>query len=117
MAIVLIILAITVGCTPGLRFSAEGCATGMDGYSPPTAGISNSTWVSQDTLVIEGFVKTFCSGAAITGDYRMNGNDLILVYNVKAGPIVTTCNCARRVVYRISNLPRQNYSISITTDQ
>ena len=112
-----VILAILVGCTPGLRFSVEGCAPGMDGYSPPTAGISNSTWVSPDTLVVEGFVKTFCGGAAIAGDYRVNGNDLILVYSVKPGLVVTTCNCARKVVYRISNLPRQNYLISITPDK
>ena len=111
------LLAMVVGCTPGLKFSAEGCATGMDGYSPPTAGISNSTWVSPDTLVVEGFVKTFCGGAAITGDYRVDGNNLILVYSVRAGPVVTTCNCARKVVYRISNLPRRNYSISITSDK
>lgn len=89
----------------------------MDGYGPPTAGVLNSTWVSPDTLVVEGFVKTFCGGAAIAGDYRVNGNDLILVYSVKPGLVVTTCNCVRKVVYRISNLPRQNYLISITPDK
>ena len=111
------LLAILVGCTPGLRFSAEGCATGMDGYGPPTAGVLNSIWVSQDTLVVEGLVKTFCGGATITGDYRVRGNDLVLVYSVKPGLVVTTCNCARKVVYRISNLPCQNYLISITPDK
>jgi len=103
---------------PVLRFSAEGCRDfNIDPYSPPHDGILNKTWTNGNTLIVEAYVKTFCGGATITGDYTLEGNNLILKYRVKAEGPVTMCNCVHKVVYEISNLEKRNYSISIIREK
>jgi len=123
LVMILVILGV-VFCTsfikskPVLRFSVERCSDlNINPYSPPHEGILNKTWMDGSTLVVEAYVKTFCGGATITGDYALEGDNLILKYRVKAEGPVTRCNCVHKVVYEISNLERRNYSISIIREE
>lgn len=82
-------------------------------YPQSDSGILNQSWINQDTLIVEGYVVTFCLGATINGSYILNKNDLILRYQIKTGRAVTTCNSAHKVIYEISNLENKEYNISI----
>jgi hypothetical protein len=115
IGIALAILLLVTGCKPAptLTFSTGECNANIDPYTQPSAGILNHNWVSSDTLLIEGFVKTFCGGATIMGDYQVSGNDLILKYTIDAKGPVTSCNCTHMVEYRISGLVVKEFSISI----
>ncbi len=115
----LIILVVFIsGCinqNPNLKFSTGQCDSDIDPYSEPRAGILNEEWNDDSTLIVEGYVKTLCGGAKIYGDYSVDGNNLILKYEIKTGNEVTNCNCPHKVIYEISNLEKKDYSISITS--
>ncbi len=100
---------------PDLNFSVGICRLeDLDPYSPPWAGILNQTWKDQNTLVVNCYVKTFCGGAAITGDYALDGNNLTLKYKIEVGDTVTSCMCPHQLVYEIPNLDNSiNYSVFI----
>lgn len=103
--------------SPSLKFYTEGCGgLKIDPYSPPREGILNKSWKDEDTLVIEGYVKTFCGGATIIGDYVLEGDNLILKYDIEVEGPVTMCNCVHKVIYEISNLEKKDYSISIISE-
>lgn len=118
-AIILAIVLLVIGCKPRptLTFSTGECNANIDPYTQPSAGILNQTWVSSDTLLIEGFVKTFCGGATIKGDYLVSGDGLILKYTIDAKGPVTSCNCTHEVEYRISGLEAKQYSVSINQSE
>ena len=86
---------------------------GTDPYELSQEGVIQSTWVTSETLKIEAYVKEVCDGSTITGDYQLNGNDLILLYKVQVGPVVTACRCTHQITYEISDLDHQDCSISI----
>jgi hypothetical protein len=116
---VLAIILLTSGCKPAptLTFSTGECNANIDPYTQPSAGILNQTWVSSDTLLVEGYVKTYCGGATIMGDYQVSGDDLILKYTIEAKGPVTSCNCTHKVEYRISGLVVKEFSISISENK
>lgn len=113
--IVLAIVLLVYGCRPAptLIFSTGECNANIDPYTQPTAGILNQSRVSSDALLVEGFVKIFCGGATIKGDYQVSGDDLILKYTIYAKGPVTSCNCTHKIEYRISGLQAKQYSVSI----
>jgi hypothetical protein len=96
-----------------LNFFTEPCTLDLDPYQPPREGILSSTWMSENTLVIEGYVKEACDGATFTGEYSVTEDRLILTYKVNIGEVVTPCLCTHKIIYKISGLERQNYSISL----
>lgn len=99
-----------------LGFSIGKCDSYIDPYSLPKEGILNQSWKNQDTLVVETYVKTYCGGATITGDYNVNRNNLILKYKIKLGDAVIKCFCTHKVTYEIPDLENKDYDISITQD-
>jgi len=105
------------GCSnqkPYLKFSTSACdSNNTDIYSEPYAGILNQQWADDSTLIVDGYVKTYCGGADIYGDFSVEGNKLILKYDIKIGDAITSCNCYHKVRYSISNLEKKDYSISI----
>jgi hypothetical protein len=100
-----------------LTFSTGECNSNIDLYTQSSPGILNHNWVSSDTLLVEGFVKTFCGGATVKGDYQASGDDLILKYTIEAKEPVTSCNCTHKVEYRISGLVVKEFSISISENK
>lgn len=103
--------------TPNLEFSiGEECDSSEEAYLPPVSGISSQKWTDYSTLVVKGFVKTFCGGAEITGNFSIDGNDLILKYGISIGNPVTSCICIHQVTYKISNLEHNDYSVSLISE-
>lgn len=100
---------------PNLNFSTGLCDSNIDPDSQPIAGILSQTWKNQNTLVVEGYVKTVCGGATITGDFTLEGNNLTLKYNIKTGDSVTMCNCPHKLIYEISDIENKDYSVSIVS--
>ena len=119
--IFVIVILIISGCAkqadekqPDLKFSIEKCYEDVGPTSEvPADGILNNEWVNEDTMLIEGFVKTYCGGAEITGDYGIEGNNIILKYNIEIGQAITRCICLHKLIYEISNLEHKDYSISM----
>ena len=94
-----------------LTFSYEPCGAQIDPYGYPYDGILSSTW-EQDILVIEAFTKKpLCGGANAEGDYRVEGDNLTLLYSLTGQQ--TECNCTYKLEYRISGLKHQQYTVSI----
>ena len=112
-----IILVILAGCSssPVLNFSTGQCNSSIDPYSKPVEGILDKTWTNQNTMVVNGFVKTYCGGANISGDYSIEGSSLTLKYKIKTAEAVTSCICAHKLIYEISNLEKKDYSVSIVS--
>ena len=102
---------------PKLEFSGEGCDSNIDPYTSPHEGILSQEWSAPDTLVVKGYVKTYCGGAEIIGDYRLDGDHLTLLYHIKVKGAVTACNCTHRIVYHISGLEQRPYSISLIPEE
>jgi hypothetical protein len=115
LAILALLLA-SAGCLqeveqPVLELSTGACSRDLDPYTPPAAGILESIWEDETTLRVNGFLKTYCGGAEITGDYALNGDIITLFYAIATPGPVTRCLCARGVRYRIAGLPRGKYQV------
>ncbi len=114
-AIVVLFLLVTTSYGQNIskidfKFSTFACdkdISELDVYSPPQAGVLKVNWIEADKLIVECFVKTYCAGATIKGDYEMKDNSLVLKYKIETNGPVTQCNCAHKVVYEFSNLPEK----------
>ena len=98
--------------TTSLEFSTGKCDSNIDSYSGPVSGILSQTW-SDNTLLVEAYLKTYCGGAVISGSYEVKDNSLILEYKVKISGPVTTCVCTHKLIYKISKLEKKDYQISL----
>ena len=85
----------------------------MDPYSPPEAGIQETLWEDESTLRVNGYIKTYCGGAEISGDYAVEGATITLLYTITTPGPVTSCLCTRGVRYRITGFPRGEYRIAM----
>jgi len=109
-----LVIAISACATKSnLTFLVDGAVTDMDPYTSPQQGILSQAWNTSDTLRVEAYVKEFCGGVTFRGDYRLEGNNLILLYGVKYGDAVTSCKGVYRLVYTISHLEQKDYILSI----
>jgi len=97
-----------------LKFTVdETCELDIDPYLDSREGILKQTWIDEDTLKVEAYVSTYCEGGKITGDYIIDENDIVLKYDVKKIIGVSKCDCPHKVIYEISGLEKEDYSISI----
>lgn len=96
---------------PALEFSPGACTRDIEPYTPPEAGILGTAWEDETTLRVNGFIKTYCAGAEILGDYDLSGDTITLFYNITITGPITRCLCAHGVQYRITGLPRQDYRV------
>ncbi|MDD1668018.1 MAG: hypothetical protein LUO96_06080, partial [Methanomicrobiales archaeon] len=77
LALILVLVlagCIEEGAQPVLEFSTGACTREIEAYTPPEAGILETVWEDDYTLRVDGFVKTYCGGAEITGDYALQGD-------------------------------------------
>ncbi len=117
-AVLTVVMMLSVaGClqasAPHLDFTAAPCIPSMDPYTGPKAGILNHSWTDHRMLSVEAYLKTYCGGAVISGDYSVQGDQLVLLYNVTADGPVTSCLCTHRLVYAISNIERRDFQVVI----
>ncbi|MDP2925603.1 MAG: hypothetical protein Q8N99_04485 [Nanoarchaeota archaeon] len=98
-----------------LTFSTRACDSSIDPYSPPVSGILSQNWSTPNILVVDAYVKTFCGGVNITGDFNVDftNNKIVLKYKITTGDAVTECNCAHKLIYTIDSLENRNYSVSL----
>jgi hypothetical protein len=113
---ILALLLVSAGCVqeveqPVLEFSTGACSRDLDPYTPPEAGILESIWEDEITLRVNCFLKTYCGGAEISGDYALRGDIITLSYTISTAGPVTSCLCTRGVRYRIMGIPRGEYRI------
>ena len=99
-----------------LEFSTGQCDSSVDPYSQPDAEVISQKWLNEGTLLVEGYLKTFCDGAEIRGSHEVKGNNLILKYKIEISGPVTECNCTHKLIYKILKLERENYQISLIED-
>ena len=115
---ILVLILVLAGCIgaadrPVLEFSSTACNQEIEPYTPPEAGILETIWENETTLRVNGFIKTYCGGAEISGDYQIWGDSLTLLYNVTTPGPVTSCLCTRGMRYRIMGLRRAGYGIAL----
>ena len=102
------------GITPAnLKFSTERCDSSQSYKNSGGHGIINQEWKDNQTLVVNGYVQTYCGGVKFLGDYSIDGNNLILEYKRLVGNIITECVCPYKLIYEISNLEKKDYSVSL----
>lgn len=116
--VILALLLAATGCIeeserPVLEFSTGACTDDQDAYTPPEAGILETIWEDDYTLRVDGYVKTYCGGAEISGDFFVRGNSVALFYTITTPGPVTRCLCTRGVRYRITGLHRGEYTIDL----
>ena len=100
-----------------LEFSIGQCNSNIDPYSPPIEKILSQEWLDDGTLLVEAYLKTYCAGAKISGDYELKDINLILKYKVTISGPVTTCVCPHGLTYKISNLEKKDYQISLIKEE
>ena len=112
-----VLLLVIAGCLhagagrPVLEFSTGACSRDLDPYTAPGAGTLETIWENETTLRVNGFLKTYCGGAEISGDYALRGNNITLFYTVSTPGPVTSCLCTRGVRYRLTGLPYGDYRV------
>ncbi|MDD1661919.1 MAG: hypothetical protein LUQ49_05600, partial [Methanomicrobiales archaeon] len=87
LALALSVSLVLSGCIvkeeqPVLDFSTGACTRDLDPYTPPEAGVLETIWENESTLRVNGFLKTYCGGAEISGDYTLEGDTLTLLYSI-----------------------------------
>ena len=100
-----------------LNFTVGECNSEIDPYTNPMFGIISKEWLNENTLLIKAYLKTYCGGVEIRGDFKIKGDKLILEYDFITGEYLTQCNCAHELNYEISNLEKKDYSISFNSGQ
>jgi len=117
LVLFLVLLLPLAGCVqevvrpPVLEFSTGACTRSIEPYLPPEAGILETVWENESTFRADGFVKTYCGGAEISGDYALSGNTITLLYNITTPGPITRCLCAHGVMFRITGLPQGEYRV------
>lgn len=101
---------------PNLLFSIGECDEKINPYSPPPSGILDQKWKDETTLVVESFVKTFCGGVDISGNYSLNGDSVVVKYSLQQKEVYTRCICAHKLTYEISNIEKKDYTVSIFSE-
>jgi hypothetical protein len=117
-AVLTVVMMLSVaGClqasVPHLDFTTAPCIPPMDPYTGPPAGVLNQSWSQERMLSLEAYLNTYCAGAVITGDFAIEGDQLVLLYNITTEGPVTSCLCTHRLVYTILNIEKREYRVMI----
>ena len=77
-------------------------------------GIQKYNWLNNDTLYAEAVVLCNCADKITYGNYQINGNELMLQYNLKKAILLrATCMCVHRLIYKIKHIEKKDYEIKI----
>lgn len=115
--IAIFLLQFTAGAKePQLYFSSEPCMQSQhmqDNANNSATGnlVGRKEWVNKNELLVEGVVEENCAAEIINPDYKLDGDSLVLTYYAMGDK--ANCICMHPVAYRIKNLPKKEYEISI----
>jgi len=76
----------------------------------------NTTWIDNDTLVIEACVLINCCQNIENGSVNLFGNHLFLYFEI-TGEYLCNCVCYRQIKYVISGIPKIDFNITVTPDE
>lgn len=95
------------------EFSISRCDSEISNDSESEDGIISQKWLDEKTLVVEGYVRTYCAGVKIDGNYIIDNDNLILRYNLKIGTGVAKCICPYRLTYKLVDIEHKDYFIKL----
>ena len=72
--------------------------------------IADHTWINSTTLVIEAHITINCANTIVNVSYSINGTKILLYYDV-AGEGNADCMCPHKVIYRLEQINKKNYTI------
>jgi len=95
-----------------LKFSARGCKMVEAAPTPEQEQLKRiqKTWLNENTLLIKTHVSVQCPLKIQNGNYKVEGNTLILEYGIPSEP-GAACKCLHEVSYEITNLQKGDYEI------
>ena len=93
---------------PELSFSFGYC-TGDDSNRNK---VVSTTWVDEETILVEAIAAPSCAATWLFGDYEVNGEELNLIYSSVISGVVA-CNCGYPVEFKISPIIKANYKINL----
>ena len=97
-----------------LEFSSGPCNTSIDPYDQSNLGIKEVKWLDETILEIKAYVSINCMEEIEDGDYRIEGNKIILTYkSPRCKEICAECLCAHELTYKFLNLKRRNYQFEL----
>ena len=106
---------------PNLKFTKGHCEDFLNGItaidSKEREGIIKTSWLNENTLLVECFATGYCGGEEFTGKFELKGDSLLLKYETKIGSEVTECICFHKINYELSNIPKQDYKITLKEEE
>ena len=117
----LVVITLFAGCTTTTNSQSQGnvfsfivtdCmnSSSQDAYQKSPVIISKQ-WQG-DTLVVKAEVNSYCNGSVLSGNYSIDGNNIILSYKDTPSATVTRCLCRKELTYNVG-IPQGDYLISL----
>lgn len=109
---------------PGLRLTASLCEEAHSALPPPTPsqetpkwnppeeGVKSIVWRDDGTLQVVALMVENCGARVIDGGYSVRSGTIYLAYQTKVDGLPAACNCAYRLTYDISGVPKSNYEVN-----
>jgi hypothetical protein len=118
LAIVIIIILplLIFNKNKNFEFSAGECNNSLAAHDKAQQGIREINWLNDTTIQINAVVSINCANKIKGGDYNQDGNDLALKYKTSWSYFMASCMCAHELNYKISNIERKDYNITINQD-
>lgn len=76
-------------------------------------GVKSIVWRDDGSLRIEASVVQNCAARIPTGGYSISGGTIYLTYESRTGTMRAACNCAHRLAYEISGIPKATYEVHL----
>ncbi len=103
------------GCVlqgPKLEFTAGPCDETIDPLTTDL-GVSEITWLDEETLVVTVYVGINCAEEIEGGDFQVFDSKITLKYTSPQCETCTFCLCAHKLTYKFTNLERKDYQFEL----
>ena len=109
---VVILLSGCISQSPSLKFSSGPCDESIDGQTTDL-GVKNVEWLDDTTMVVTVLVNINCGEEIEGGDFKIYGNNVILIYDCPQCETCTFCYCVHEMTYRFTNIEKQDYTFEL----
>lgn len=109
------VVTLLSGCVlqgPKLEFTAGPCDETIDPLTT-NMGVTETTWLDEETLVVTVYVGINCAEEIEGGDFQIYDNRIILKYTSPQCETCTFCLCAQKMTYKFTNLERKDYQFEL----